>query len=425
MSRGVLVAVARTVAGAALALAPMGMAFAAGFELDTFGIKQFGANLAGAAAYAPDATALGYNPAGMMALHGTHISVSATAVQLHGDFNGRAYDTVYQPAQPVSGGNGGDFGGDYPIPAFFMTRRVSPRWALGLGLYSKYDTVTDYRNGWTGRYNANLSSIKSADFNPVVAFKATRTLSFGAGFYLEYFRARLTNAVDLTGGAAPGAFDVSSDLHGDDITAGVTAGMTWQPRAGTRFGLSYRSPTTAHVSGKLDVSGHGVRQVNRANVDVPLPAEVMFGVSQSAGRRLTLLAGAEWFGWNRFGNLNVHLDNGQTIVLRQNYDNSWRLSGGAAVNVSAAWTLRAGVAYDQSPVNSAGRDARVPDSDRLEVTAGASFSPDERWTFDAGYMHVFFHRASIDNLDTSGTYRLQGHYNDSSDLLGVQADYRF
>lgn len=414
-----------TAVGAVLALSSFGVAYASGFELDTFGIKQFGADLAGAAAYAPDASSLAYNPANIMALHGTEIASSVTEVQLHGDFKGTAYDTAQRPPQPVAGGNGGDFGGDHPIPAFFMSHRVSAKWAVGLGIYSKYDTVTNYRNGWTGRYNANLSSIKTMDLNPVVAFKPTQSLAFGAGFYLEYFKARLTNAVDATRGVAPGAFDLQSDLHGDDITAGLTAGMTWQPWRGTRLGLSYRSPTTAHINGKLDLSGQGTHQVEKASVNVALPDEAIFGISQAVGSRLTLLAGAEWFGWNRFSDLHVRLDNGQTITIAENYDNTWRLSGGAVFDVNRAWTLRAGVAYDQAPVNGRSRDPRVPDSNRMELTTGASYSLNQHWTFDAAYMHVFFHKASVDSLDTSGMYRLRGHYNNASDLVGVQVNYKF
>lgn len=428
--------------GATLALGSVGVAYASGFELDTFGIKQLGAGLAGAAAYAPDASSLAYNPANIMALNGTQVSGGATDVLLHGDFEGAAYatrpslnpstGTVAPPGAEVPGGYGGDFGTNSVIPALFVSHRVSRRWAVGLGIYSKYDIVTDYKNGWTGRYNANLSSIKSVDINPVIAFSPTKTLAFGAGMYLEYFKARLTNAVDgvnqVTGGAfdAPsGASDLQSDLHGDDITAGLTAGMTWQPLQGTRFGLSYRSPTTAHVSGKLDISGQGVHQVHKASTDVPLPEEVIFGISQAVGSRLTLLAGAEWFGWNRFTDLHVQLNNGQTITIAENYDNTWRLSGGAAFDVSRAWAVRAGLAYDQAPMNGRSRTPRVPDSDRLEATAGASYSPNKHWTFDAAYMHVFFHKASINSLDTSGGYRLRGTYNNSADLVGVQANYKF
>ncbi len=398
------------------------VASASGFELDTYGIKQLGAGLAGAAAYAPDPSALAYNPATVSALSGTRVSGSVTAVQLHGEFSGSAYDRL--TGQPVAGGNGGNLGGTYAIPALFATTRLSPRWTVGVGLYSKYDTVTSYKSGWTGRYNALLSDIKAVNLNPVVAFRVTPTLSVGAGLYVQYFKARLTNAVDLSGGKAPGAYDVISDLHGHDITAGATLGLAWQPRPGTRLGLSYRTADTARVKGSLvlpPVAGGA----QSATVHVAMPDEVIAGVSQAVGPRLTLLGGVEWFGWGRFQALHIHLQNGGKVNIAEDYHNSWRLSAGAAWQLDPRWTVRAGLAFDQSPVRSPGRDARVPDSNRVELTVGASYAASRHWRFDAGYMHVFFNNAGINHLDTSGAYRLQGSYSVRSDLLGVQANYRF
>ena len=49
-----------------------------------------------------------------------------------------------------------------------------------------------------------------------------------------------------------------------------------------------------------------------------------------------------------------------------------------------AWSWRGGLAYDQTPVRDAFRTPRLPDNDRVWLTAGAQFQPARDWRFDLG-----------------------------------------
>ena len=54
-----------------------------------------------------------------------------------------------------------------------------------------------------------------------------------------------------------------------------------------------------------------------------------------------------------------------------------------------AWTLRAGIAYDDSPVPASHRSISIPDQDRLWLSTGATYAFNKDASVDVGvsYMH--------------------------------------
>jgi long-chain fatty acid transport protein len=88
-------------------------------------------------------------------------------------------------------------------------------------------------------------------------------------------------------------------------------------------------------------------------------------------------------------------------------------------------TFRLGVAYDQTPIpNAQHRIPRIPDSDRVWLTAGVSFSPFESITVHGGYAHLFFQDAPIKTVDPTGNL-LAGRSSNQIDIVGLQLDCVF
>ena len=86
------------------------------------------------------------------------------------------------------------------------------------------------------------------------------------------------------------------------------------------------------------------------------------------------------------------------------------------IRLNPQWLLRAGFAYDESPVDSNHRTARVPDNDRKWLTAGARFAPSQDLSFDLGLAYAFidgFHMSEADynlNDQQSSKQRIEGDY---------------
>ena len=60
-------------------------------------------------------------------------------------------------------------------------------------------------------------------------------------------------------------------------------------------------------------------------------------------------------------------------------------------------TVRSGVAYEESPVqNPVERSARLPDTNRVWLSVGATRNISPSTTLNLAYSHVFFEDGSID-----------------------------
>jgi long-chain fatty acid transport protein len=124
-------------------------------------------------------------------------------------------------------------------------------------------------------------------------------------------------------------------------------------------------------------------------------------------------------------------------VLNLNYRDGWLYSIGAEYALNPALTLRAGVAYETSPIQDSTRDIILPDSNRVELAVGASYKYSDRLTFDAGYSHLFFQDGSfcIASPATGSTHcnaatpapavLISGKTDVAADLLAFGLKYKF
>lgn len=169
----------------------------------------------------------------------------------------------------------------------------------------------------------------------------------------------------------------------------------------------------------------------RATAAPDLPAMASLGISQRLGRRWTLLGEVQRTGWSSFDALNVAFANPNQapVVTAEASDDSWFV----ALGVDHAWSeqlaLRAGIAFDQSPVGDDHRTPRVPDSDRPWLSVGASWKAADGFALSVGYSHIIpddaaiAHRAS----DPESLFRgdLDARTSASIDIVAIQASLRF
>jgi long-chain fatty acid transport protein len=121
-----------------------------------------------------------------------------------------------------------------------------------------------------------------------------------------------------------------------------------------------------------------------------------------------------------------------TIIY--NWKNTWRYSAGINYNIPDQWKLRAGVAFDQTVVrNQADREARLPDSDRLWLAAGARYRPNgpcllvKTCWIDVALSYVRPKDAPVDrnNGSTERFGLLSGSFSSDVFIIGLQATAPF
>ena len=431
------------VAAAVQVLAPSPGAHAGGFALREQSAYFLGTAFAGAAA-GGEVSSVFWNSAATAALPGCNASSSYTAIFARGDESGQAGSFI-SGIPPIAAGltpTSTDIGRDGFVPSSFTTCQLSDKVYVGLGLNAPFGLLTKPDNtAWAGSPIAITSRVFSFDINPTVAYRLTPELTIGVGAQIEYFKLRLTHGAFNT---LLGPLSGSRSFEADDWGVGATAGLMWQPNPGTSVGLGYRSAVGIDASGSY-VRSAGVAPAvsTNATASVTLPDEVTLSARQIVAPRLALLGTVEWQNWSRLQNVAAVGSGcggaGVCEVLNLNYRDGWFYSLGAEYAYSPTLLLRGGVGYETSPIQDSTRDILIPDSNRIFLSAGASYKYSEQLSVDVGYSHLFFQDAPfcIANAAlnggtshcTAGTppaaVLLRGSADSAADLVAVGLRYKF
>ncbi len=379
-------------------------AHAAGFALIEQNASGLGNAYAGQAAAATDASTIFFNPAGMTSLPDRQLVLAGHLIKPQAEFTGTS---------TIGGGDGGDAGGLALVPNAYYAFRLTPDVHLGIGMNAPFGLKTEYDSTWAGRTQAIKSELKTVNLNPSIAWKASETLSLGAGVSLQYAEATLTNA---------SGFGLAT-VKGDDVSWGFNLGALWYVNDATRIGLAYRSEVDYTLEGTVTFSGLPAGN-GPVTADATLPDSASLSLFHKLNERWDLLADVTWTGWSDFDELRIVRTSGVVVGLTpENWDDSFRYSVGANYRLNDKLTLRGGVAYDETPVSDAYRTARIPDEDRTWIAVGAQYRLSERSKIDVGYAHLFVKDARINKTESGVT--LTGTYEASVDILSAQLTVDF
>ena len=420
---------------------------ASGFQLKEQSSSKLGNAFAGAGASGDDASIMFYNPAGIALFKNPQAMAGVAAIKPTAKLGiSSATDGT---GGTMSGGEGGDAGSLAAVPSTYLVAPVNDQVNVGLAINVPFGLRTSYEDDWAGRYHAITSDLETVSITGVASLKLSDKLSIGGGPYVNYARARLTNAIDFGTicvgalgagscsalGALPQQADGKVDISGDDWSMGATAGLLYEPMKGTRIGLSWRSQTKVSVQGDADfdvpnsaraLTATGAFTDSDISSTVTLPETIGLSLHHDITDEVAVMGDVVWTAWHRFEELRIEFDNAAQAdsVTRENWNDTFFVSLGATWRPDDNWTLRTGVAYDQSPVDANFRTARIPDQDRYWLAVGADYQVDDRWKISAGYTHIFVDSAALDESSAAaGT--LRGTYEGSIDILTVGATLRF
>ena len=424
-----------------------------GFYLPSQSTTTLGTALAGMTAAAQDISYMAFNPAALSPQSGRQLLVDSTLILLTGQFDPQSATTVLGPATPITGNDGGDYGGAALIPNLYGMIEVTPELKFGLAVSSFFGLASDWDSGWVGRYHALKTELQTININPVVSYQIHPLLTVGAGFQAQYADIELTNAIDFgtidqvvfggIAGGIPAGSDGSLKITGDSWAYGATFGVLIEPIAGTRFGLGYRSALTHDIKGDADFNlGGAVGQTlsalsgafvdTGAEAELKLPDTLSFGFYHEIDDQWSVMGDAMWMNWSRHDRVTLQFDNlaQPDQVTVQDWNDSWYLTLGVGYRLNEEWMFRAGGAYDQSPVPDRTRIPAIADADSYWLGIGAEYHPLPNLKFEFAYGHIFTEDSDI-NLSASAPgniFRgnLSGTATDSAaDYFAVHASYKF
>ncbi|WP_321339333.1 outer membrane protein transport protein [Breoghania sp.] len=397
----------------------MSEAMAGGFALREQSAYYQGMSFAGNAVGGASISSIFWNPATVTNTIGmvseSHHSLIVPEVEITPD------------ASVLTAGFGpsGDMGNDAWVPASYTGYQIDESWYLGLALNSQFGLATKAGPDWSGQVYARTSEVFSVNANPIIGYKFNDMLSVAVGMQFQYIDVRLTSAT----GVAPGGG--TRALQGDDIGFGVTAGVLFTPMKGTEIGLGYRSSVFHDLDGDFSTPvAVGLLPAGTYGISANMTTPDM--VTLSAKQRITdsfrVMGTIEWTNWSRMKEPRVFLDNGvQLTSLPFNYEDSWFFALGGEYDWNEKLTLRAGAAYEMSPIDTDIRSLRLPDDDRIWLSAGVTYKPLENLSVDLGYSHLFSANNTRVNIDAAhqdfGGLTYSGNVDSSVNIVSAAVRY--
>ncbi len=444
-------------------------AWAAGFQLNETSASGLGNAFAGGAAVAEDASTLWSNVAGMARIRDTKVVGAIHLITPSLKFRN---DGSLPASGQVLGGNGGDAGGLNVVPNLYVVKPIDRSWSIGVGMSAPWGLVTEYDNGWTGRFQAIKSGIKTINVNPGLSWKPADSIALGLGLNLQHMSAEFTNQVNYSGallsaaalnGFAPGSatfnaialatagLESGARIKGSDNATGWNVGVLWELDDKTRLGAHYRSSVKYRIAGNarfsnpvpvvapalaalVEALAGGVNANalfdSKVTSDVKIPAIVNLSYFSTLNDRWDLMADAQWTEWSTIKTLTfVRADGTELQSTPENFRNTWKLAVGANYRTSRDVMLRGGLAFDQSPVRTAFRTPRLPDGDRTWLTAGVQYTVNPKLKVDVGAAYLWVKKGSIsingNPPSTAGNGLLSGRYNSNTVIVSAQANYTF
>jgi len=428
------------------------------------------------AAEANDASTIFYNPAGLSRLDGLQISGSATVVVPHSTFNDSG--STRFTGTPTGGTGANDYvPSSVTAPAFYLSKKLNDKWTVGMGMFVPYGTKINYGSEWTGRYALSDVKLESITLNPSASFKLDERHAFGFGIDAEFMKASLGQAVDVPGtiaalrgtpqsaalakqiallGGNPQLLATAKDGHGSndgkDWGWGFNLGYMFTLDKDTRFGLSYRSSISHKLRGSTVwdfskvtsdpvVNGVLAKSSNKVNsaalVELRTPETLSANVFHQFDAKWAGMADVTFVRHNRLGDLDIQFPGTAegAEVIRQQWKNTVRVSLGGNYAYNENLTVRAGIAYDESPVKNAElTHPALPDSDRMQYSIGANWKLDARSSIDLAYSFLDFKDASMNYTNkcnpvmttcTGNGETTRGTYQTHLSLIGIAYNYKF
>lgn len=408
-------------------------AMSAGFALNEQSISGMGTSFAGRSSSADDATTLFGNPAGMSRLKREEVSFGMAAISAKTDIKDTSAFTPQGPGglrAPVGGSNDGDMVPVTAVPMGYYVKPIDDKWAIGVGVYVPFGLIADYESGFQGRYHGDYSEVRVITVQPTVSYRFNEKLSIGFGPTLNRIDGELQSA---TINPIPGGNDGRVKVKGDDTEVGFNAGILYELTPQTRMGLTYRSKVEYTLEGDTELKEGfnqlGVAGKYDASLDLTTPESIDLSVTHELNDQWTLYAGAMLTRWSRFEAIvidNEGLPSGplNPIIEEQDWHDTWSYAIGTAYKLNREWTLRTGLAFDQSPTNNLHRSPRIPTGDRTAVSFGLGWNPTDDVTVDLAYSYLWEEETKVRREHPSkGIYNAT--YENSAHGFGAALSYRF
>ena len=454
-----------------------GSAQAGGFSTPTFGAEGWGRAFGGGSMFKDDPSSAYNNPAAMAFIdHNiSQFNVDYARINIH--YKGTAKDYAGNPTSTTTvnpdtfefnsvprDGDGGQGGFTAWVPTGFMVMPIGDRFAFGLSQVVPMGARTTWDNDWKGRDFAVDTRIETVGLTGSLSFKVNDEFSIGGGAIVQHTKGFVSQNVDLYAAAAlaPNSIPFPAGIgyslmrvKVDNTSVGWFAGLAWKPTLQDTLGFNYHAKIKNKMEGKYniyadpgsrllmtDAGGDGLTLVERAypglklfpdganaSTQLDIPATAAIDWVHVFNDRFSLGASVLWTQWSSFKALTLKSDGNTIVSIPYKYRDVMMYSLGGDYKLTDDFTLRAGVAYDQTPTRNSTRDPRIPDGDRYFASLGFGYDIKAipGLSIDGAYSRQFVEQVKLKtvNVDRLGAARLDGKVDSKGEVVSLSATYKF
>jgi long-chain fatty acid transport protein len=161
-----------------------------------------------------------------------------------------------------------------------------------------------------------------------------------------------------------------------------------------------------------------------------LPEMANLSIAHQFNDQLLLSASIDYTNWSTFEKLEGDIDGVGTVHIKdENWTEAYRYSVGATYQLNPMIKLRAGLAYDESPVEAEDRSLSIPDSNRIWYSTGANFAVNNMFDVDVAYAYIDGEEVGVTEEFTNGDLGLSNSFTGTSEgnanIVSVQLNTRF
>lgn len=378
-------------------------AWSSGFMLFEYSASEIGTGFAGAASAVDDASAIYSNPAALPKSR-AEISSGVSYIDPRNNISGARGS--------FPGSNEGDMVAAATVPFVYASIPLHDDVAAGVGFFVPFGLATEYEENFQGRYFGTKSSIRVLTVQPVVGWQLNSQWALGGGVNWNSVEGELSRAIPNP--LTPGTNDLNARVKGDSSAWGYIVGASYKTANGATIGVTYHSEVKPALKGNTRISLPGVGDIRYdSSVDLVLPEVLDMSVSQSLRNGWALHASVMRTGWSSFDELRVKSRGAEDVVEPQGWDDVNRYAIGITRKINRDWLIRAGVAYDRSPIPNITRGVRLPSDDRFIYCMGGRWSAAEKFSVDFGYAYVDQRETEVaqqaGEISYSATYETSVH----------------
>jgi len=347
-------------------------------NVDTFGIGAKATALGGAfSAYADDAFAAYYNPAGLSQID--RIKLSGGVQMLDPNLN--IYD--YQVAGGPGAAEISDTSDNLFVPHLGAAWPISDTLSAGVAVYVPYglDIMWEDDPGVNpAAYDCRRSYYFREVITPAISYRFNNRVSAGLGVSLGRSETGIERYSYKYNLATLGTQELKTETEmKDDFNYSFNLGLMVKPVDNVSLGLTYRSRTETDFEGEMKaITSTGTTTTHQAKTSIDHPEQIQAGIRYQPHEKLSLEFDYVWTNWSIIDRYDVDLAPALLGVSRESFERHWddtnQIRFGVEWTVNDLLTLRGGYFYDPSPIGDHTFDIQWPDADKKTYSLGCGLN---------------------------------------------------